>query len=71
MPTSENVVEMQRSQAEEAERQVEHLQEELRKKESDYEQEILELRQRQTSKLRWRLLPVVCVCVCARQSAVS
>lgn len=43
---------MQRSQMEEAERQVELLQEELRKKESEYEQEVLALRQQQTSKLR-------------------
>lgn len=50
--TSENVIEMQRNQADEAEQQVELLQEELRKKESEYEQEIQELRQRQTSKLR-------------------
>lgn len=59
---SENVIEMQRSQTEEAERQAELLQEELRKRESEYEQEILELRQRQTSKLRWRS---VCLSVCA------
>lgn len=54
VPTSENVIEMQRSHTEEAERQVELLQEELRTKESEHEQEILKLRQQQTSKLRWR-----------------
>lgn len=51
--TSENVIEMQRSQTEEAERQAEVLQDELRRREAEYEQEILQLRQQQTSKLRW------------------
>lgn len=49
----ENVIELQRSHMEEMERASELLQGELRKKEVEYEQRLLQLRRQQTSKLRW------------------
>lgn len=46
------MVELQRSHMEEQERSVELLREELRKKEAEHEQQLLQLRQQQTSTLR-------------------
>ncbi|XP_041794749.1 protein fantom [Chelmon rostratus] len=48
----ENVIELQRSHMEEMERASELLQDELRKKEAEYEEGLLQVRQQQTSKLR-------------------
>lgn len=48
----ENVIESQRSQMEEMEAASELLREELRKKEAEYEEKLLQLRQQQTSKMR-------------------
>lgn len=46
------MIELQRSQMEEMEGASELLQEELRRKEAEYEQRLLQVRQQQTSKLR-------------------
>ncbi|XP_070828950.1 protein fantom [Chaetodon trifascialis] len=48
----ENVIELQRSHMEEMERASELLQDELRKREAEYEEGLLQVRQQQTSKLR-------------------
>nr|XP_046250662.1 protein fantom isoform X2 [Scatophagus argus] len=48
----ENVIELQRSHMEEMERAAELLQDELRKKEAEYEEKLLQVRQQQTSKMR-------------------
>lgn len=50
--TSENVVEVQQSHMEEMERASELLQDEIRKKEEEYELRLLQVRQQQTSKMR-------------------
>lgn len=48
----ENVIESQQSQMEEMEAASELLREELRNKEAEYEERLLQVRQQQTSKLR-------------------
>ncbi|XP_070763837.1 protein fantom [Enoplosus armatus] len=48
----ENVIELQRSHMEEMEGVSEQLQDELRKKEAEYQERLLQVRQQQTSKLR-------------------
>ncbi|KAM7002344.1 protein fantom [Tautogolabrus adspersus] len=48
----ENVIELQRSHMEEVEGASEQLREELRRKEEEYEESLLQVRQQQTSKLR-------------------
>lgn len=52
----ENVIESQRSRMEELEGASELLREELRRKEAEYEERLLQVRQEQTSKLRYELL---------------
>lgn len=46
------MIELQRSHMEEMEQASQLLQDDLRRKESEYEQRLLQLRQQQTSKLR-------------------
>lgn len=48
----ENVNELQQSQMKEMERALAQLQDELRKKEADYEEKLLLIRQQQASKVR-------------------
>lgn len=52
LSTRENVIELQRSHMEEMEQASQLLQDDLRRKEAEYEQRLLQLRQQQTSKLR-------------------
>lgn len=52
----ENVIESQRSRMEELEGASELLREELRRKEAEYEERLLQVRQEQSSKLRYELL---------------
>lgn len=48
----ENVIESQRDQMEEMEQASDMLREELRKKEAEFEEQLLEIRQNQTSKVK-------------------
>ena len=52
MLTRENVIELQQSHVEEMEGANQLLHDELRKKEAEYEEKLLHVRQQQTSKLR-------------------
>lgn len=54
----ESVNELQHTQMKEMERAWEQLQDELRKKEAEYEEKLVQIRQQQTSKVRWVLVGV-------------
>lgn len=53
MSIRESVNELQQTQMKEMERACEQLQDELRRKEAEYEEKLAQIRQQQTSKVRW------------------
>lgn len=58
--TRENVTELQQSHMKEMERALAQLQDELRKKEAEYEEKLLLIRQQQTSKVRCLIFSFYC-----------